>query len=187
MDLRKERTLKNLSESLFELILEKRYGDITVAEVCERAMVRRATFYRHFSSKDDLLKYVIRGQRMQIEQRVDPDRSLPLRDFCMEMTEALLCFIEEHQTLLRKASAASDLSFVSMLVAQEISKEFSKRLEPCSPESTPTESTKLLADFYTFGLFGSIEQVFERGEEFKKEKLLQSLQDIFDRLFTTQG
>lgn len=187
MDLRKERTLKSLSESLLGLIFEKRYGDITVAEVCDKAMVRRATFYRHFSGKDDLLKYVIRGQRKQIELRIDSDGSLPLRDFCMRMTESLLLFVEEHQTLLRKASAASDLSFVSMLVAQEISKEFGKRLESCSLDSGPTGNTKLIADFYTFGLFASIEQVFERGEEFKKEELLQSLQDIYDRLFATQG
>lgn len=184
MDLRKERTLKYLSESLFDLMLEKRYVDITVAEICDKAMVRRATFYRHFSGKDDLLGFVIRSRRKQIKVKIDPDDSLPLRDFCLAMTSAFLDFIDEHQVLLRKASSSLDLMIITTLFSQEISGEFRKHLESESSKSDfAIENVCVLADFYASGLVGAIEQIFLRGEEFKKEKVLLSFQEIFDRLF----
>jgi len=37
------------------LILEKKYEDITVQEILDRADVGRSTFYMHFQDKDDLL------------------------------------------------------------------------------------------------------------------------------------
>lgn len=187
MDLRKQRTLKYLSESLSGLMLEKRYGDITVAEICDRAMVRRATFYRHFSGKDDLLKFIIRSSRDQIKEKVDPDSSLSLREFCFAMTEVLLEIIEKQELLLRKASSSSDLIQIGALFSQEISSEFEKyieqREEVSSIEASDTEHKQVLADFYTFGLMGAIEQVFLKGKPFNKEAFLVSFEKILDRLF----
>ena len=36
-------------------ILEKKYEDITVQEILDRADVGRSTFYMHFQNKDELL------------------------------------------------------------------------------------------------------------------------------------
>ena len=54
-DRRIRRTRKLLKEALVELILEKGYDDINVAEIIERADVGRTSFYTHFRSKEDLL------------------------------------------------------------------------------------------------------------------------------------
>ncbi|MFD4789630.1 TetR/AcrR family transcriptional regulator [Streptomyces sp. NPDC058459] len=54
-DRRVRRTRSALMNALKELIREKRYESITVADLLERADVGRSTFYTHFSSKDDLL------------------------------------------------------------------------------------------------------------------------------------
>ena len=47
-DLRVIRTRKLLSTALFDLMAEKDFSQITVNDICEKAMVRRATFYNHF-------------------------------------------------------------------------------------------------------------------------------------------
>jgi len=44
-----------LREALWEAITEKGYEGLTVSEVCERAMINRATFYRHYEDINDLL------------------------------------------------------------------------------------------------------------------------------------
>jgi AcrR family transcriptional regulator len=55
-DRRSNRTKRSLSEALVELIHEKRFDDITVQEVIDRADVGRSTFYSHFRDKEDLFQ-----------------------------------------------------------------------------------------------------------------------------------
>src|SRR5262245_25010539 len=54
-DLRVRRTRKALVQALIELTLEKGFSAITVQDLADRAMVNRATFYRHYLDKYDLL------------------------------------------------------------------------------------------------------------------------------------
>ncbi|RMG83752.1 MAG: TetR/AcrR family transcriptional regulator [Chloroflexi bacterium] len=55
LDRRVRRTLRMLREALLELILEKGYDNISINDITTRADLSRATFYLHFSDKDDLL------------------------------------------------------------------------------------------------------------------------------------
>src|SRR5215469_15714083 len=50
-DLRVRRTQANLREALIGLIEEKGFDAVTVGDIAERAMVNRATFYRHYPDK----------------------------------------------------------------------------------------------------------------------------------------
>ncbi len=54
-DRRVQRTRRLLHKALISLILEKKYEDITVQEILDRADVGRSTFYLHFQDKDELL------------------------------------------------------------------------------------------------------------------------------------
>src|SRR5688572_981142 len=59
-DLRVRRTRKLLIQALIELTIEKGFAAITVQEIADRAMVNRATFYRHYLDKHDLLEAYMR-------------------------------------------------------------------------------------------------------------------------------
>ena len=52
-----KRTLDALSGSMFLLLSEKSFEEITVGELCEQAQYPRATFYNYFDDKYDLLNY----------------------------------------------------------------------------------------------------------------------------------
>lgn len=56
-DLRVKRTRKLLYQALFSLMDRHSFKSISVKEICEEAMVHRATFYTHFNDKYDLLTY----------------------------------------------------------------------------------------------------------------------------------
>lgn len=56
-DLRVRRTRKLLQRALLEAASEKGFSQVTVRDITERAMVNRATFYRHYEDKYDLLAH----------------------------------------------------------------------------------------------------------------------------------
>jgi len=58
-DRRSKRTRHMIQSALVQLMMEKRYDEITVQDIIERANVGRSTFYSHYLDKDDLLQHEI--------------------------------------------------------------------------------------------------------------------------------
>ncbi len=59
IDLRVKKTYIALYGSFEELSKTKDFGDITVNEICDNAMVSKGTFYKHFTDKYDFLSFLI--------------------------------------------------------------------------------------------------------------------------------
>jgi AcrR family transcriptional regulator len=55
-DLRVVRTRKMLRDAMIALAIQKGFSAITVNDIVELAMVNRATFYRHYQDKYDLIE-----------------------------------------------------------------------------------------------------------------------------------
>lgn len=61
------RTLYSLQQSLLSLLSEKSFEEIAVGELCEKAMLPRATFYNYFDDKYDLLEYCFKTARDRLD------------------------------------------------------------------------------------------------------------------------
>src|SRR5207302_9188652 len=70
-DRRAQRTRRQLSGAINELIKEKRFDDITVQNVIDRADVGRSTFYSHFRDKEDLFAQQWEGMIDFLAQKID--------------------------------------------------------------------------------------------------------------------
>ena len=75
-----ERTLGAFSNTMFELLSTKSFGEITVRELCQQSNYPRATFYNYFDDKYDLLNYCWYsiGRQLHLEEyaEFDPEKSL---------------------------------------------------------------------------------------------------------------
>src|SRR5579871_879498 len=60
-DPRAARTRRALLEAFFSLAMERRYEDIQVNDIIQRAGVGRSTFYEHFSGKNAILVTSLNG------------------------------------------------------------------------------------------------------------------------------
>ena len=70
-DLRQRRTRKLLADALLSLLEERPLSEISVVDICQRAMVHRTTFYAHFDDKLALLRYAVDELQKYFEP-VDP-------------------------------------------------------------------------------------------------------------------
>lgn len=71
-DLRVRRTRKMIGEAFVSLVLERGFEKVTVEEISARAMVNRATFYRHYRDKWDLAERTADAMLDDLASRLDP-------------------------------------------------------------------------------------------------------------------
>src|SRR5688572_41733 len=71
LDLRVRRTYKFLWQALLTLMAEQDFESITVTDICERAMVHRTTFYKHYEDKYGLLFHGMQEQLNLLFEEVD--------------------------------------------------------------------------------------------------------------------
>lgn len=71
-DLRIRRTHRFLQEAMIELITEKGFEAITVGDIAERAMINRATFYRHYQDKYDLVAKIFEETADYLVEHMKP-------------------------------------------------------------------------------------------------------------------
>ncbi len=80
-DRRSQRTRQLVHTALIELMLERRYDEITVQDIIDRANVGRSTFYAHYLDKEDLLvsgfTQVLDALRQHMEQHQQGDWRTP--------------------------------------------------------------------------------------------------------------
>ena len=53
--------IENITKALLKLLQEKPIEEISISELCKQAGIGRASFYRNFDSKEDILRTYIRG------------------------------------------------------------------------------------------------------------------------------
>ncbi len=71
-DLRIRRTHHFLQEAIIELVTEKGFDAITVGDIAERAMINRATFYRHYQDKYDLVVRIFEETANHLVEKMKP-------------------------------------------------------------------------------------------------------------------
>lgn len=86
-DLRVRRTKEALINSMFKLLNKQYFGNITVNELCEEALVSRAAFYSHFIDKYELLQYSLSELLKDIPGNFSiykgSDIAAPINDFIL--------------------------------------------------------------------------------------------------------
>lgn len=98
-DMRVVRTRKLLITSLFELLEKMPYEKISVQDICDKALVHRATFYNHFASKDDLLEYSIDEIKEALFfASIEKEQFSNPKEMYMTLISKVLDFVEENKS-----------------------------------------------------------------------------------------
>ena len=80
MDKRKEANLRvktAITDTLFDLMSEKNLHDISITELIQKAGVARVSFYRNYSSKEDVLVSLVKDVLDDFRENADYDMSNP--------------------------------------------------------------------------------------------------------------
>jgi AcrR family transcriptional regulator len=84
-----------LQEALLELTVEKGFAAVTVRDLCERAMVNRSTFYRHFLDKYALLDEYLDEVKVSISEAFERQKASKVRE---DLPMALVVMLQQIQS-----------------------------------------------------------------------------------------
>jgi len=134
-DRRVLRTRDTLGDALVALMHEKRFDDITVQEVLDRARVGRATFYAHYRDKDDLLlsdveDFLEHCSSALTRSGANPKRLLPVQEFFAHIRDARAF----HAALMRSGK----LNDVWTLARGVFARSIDERLQGAGIEIEPS-------------------------------------------------
>ena len=101
MDLRVKKTYKALVEALMELMEERPFEEITVAALCDRAMIRRTTFYKHFTDKYEVLDFALQSLWDELMGEVGhPSDARSPHGYGLEFMQQCREFVSAHEKLM---------------------------------------------------------------------------------------
>lgn len=136
-DRRVQRTKAALVGAFVHLVLDRRYDQITVADIVERAGVGRSTFYEHYDNKDELLTEGLMGPFAVLADMVTGARD-PVR-----LRETIEHFWEN-----RRVGNVLFAGPTRQLVTRTLANAIEQRLEAISSNTRASELPPPLAAAY---------------------------------------
>lgn len=179
LDLRIEKTYLLLHNAFTALMEEKRFEEITVNELCERAMIRRTTFYKHFADKYEYFSFYLTETCDQLRGELPPDiRQDDFTTCFLYMNKALLAFLHQHEKLVRNTLSSNLFPLLSDILSQQLRTDIVDMLRKCTQPDLRRVSPALLehvADFYTGGLLMMLLRELKKGTPVNEDAFLETV------------
>lgn len=156
--------IQHITDALLTLLRDKPINDITISELCDLGGIGRASFYRNFESKEDILRGYINQILHEWVDGFNNNSSILLS----EQMKAIFTHFEKHRDfygLLNKRGLIYLLKDVIIGI-------FGPK-----PEHSKTEAYAMA--FVAYSLYGWIEVWFQRGMQESAEEMAS--------LFKAQG
>lgn len=184
-DLRIVKTHKALSEAFLAMLEEKTFDEITVNELCKQAMVRRATFYKHFADKYDFFSFFIRQTRDGFikEQHTYSKKEETPYSFYVFVFQSCLTFMKEHEKLIHNVLKSNALPSLLDILSNEIYQDVLLKLKEEQKEGVKYKvSPELMASFYAGGVIRVLQFWLLNQESISEKQMVMEVGTLLDSL-----
>ena len=162
---------KLLIDALLTLMKEKKYSQITVSELTEKADLSRRTFYRLFSSIDEILLFYIHTLWSQKSSELYDSENISY----MDISRFSLDFWYEHKDLTILLYE-NDLSNIILKFINEISLEIYKHQQPSEQFEKNPEAMEYALAYSSGGVHNIICTWASHGMDKTPAQLMQMFQ-----------
>ena len=156
IDLRIQKTYSSLQDAFTKLLEEKPFEAITVNELCDRALIRRTTFYKHFADKYEYFKFYLSTLSESFKSQVTVTSLIndPVA-YSITMLHEIFQFVRTHKKLVDGLRNSNMMTFLYQALQEQFVTELrdvfvtinNKELSP---------KTELLISFYAGGLINVV-------------------------------
>lgn len=176
LDLRQRKTRHSLVEALAKLMEERPFQELSVSDICRRAMVHRTTFYAHFTDKQELLRYMLQKMEQECISTCIPEDGGSPRQFFLTAARNALHFFRDRKSLYR-ACLESGADTEARLLEDAAARQLYLRLsQPDFRRALPGSDPEIAARFYVGAMFSLIRWWLSSDTPVPEERLLENLE-----------
>jgi len=179
-DLRIIKTYMALYNTFTHMLEESPFEDITVGELCKRAMVRRATFYTHFADKYDFFKFYLLKTCDYFKEHSSPSsKNENIQVYVARMTHELIAFMVEHEKMVQRFLESNMISALLDMMSEQIVADIQEKLNEVfeAGQSLPVP-LEVMASFYAGGLLQTLRWWFAQKERVPEQTLTRMILQI---------
>ena len=144
--------VKHITEAVLKLIQDHNLKEISISQICEEAGVGRASFYRNFDSKEDVISKYLKALLDSWSKQYEGNNHA-------DFVESIFAHYWKHRELciiLYKQG----LAYLTLQSMKDV----------CGPKPEQPNIVAYTTAYLSYGLYGWIEEWFNRGmQETPKE------------------
>lgn len=183
MDLRIRKTYLALHNAFLALLEEKRFEDIKVNELCDRAMIRRTTFYKHFADKYEYFTFYIREIVATFQDRLAPDVAEgEAREYLLHMSCEMILFMKQHERLVQNVKMSSMFPILLSIMLEQISLDVAQVILRSSNLGIEKSKADGIGAFYAGGLTNTLFQYLKRDEPINEERFIEIISEFIAKI-----
>ena len=148
--------IEHITDALLKLLADKSLADISISEICDLAGVGRASFYRNFESKEDILRKYINKIFKEWTDEADKKENRPLS----ELLGLLFAHFEKYREFY---SLLNERTLIYLL------KDVIVGL--CGPKPEHSKVEAYARAYAAYALYGWVELWFQRGMKESAEEI----------------
>lgn len=156
--------IEHITDALLELMQDKPIEDISISELCETAGIGRASFYRNFNSKEDILRGYIQNIFQDWTQGDQQNEGKPLS----ELLRFIFSHFEAHRSFYELLNQRNLIYLLKDVI-----------IGICGPKPDHSKIEAYARAYVSYALYGWIEVWFQRGMQETAEEIAE--------LFQSQG
>jgi len=186
-DLRITKTYMALTKTFVEMMEDERFEEITVKELCDKAMIRKSTFYKHFADKYELLTFIVREAQAKFDAKSASEaQSGEPVDFYTHLFSHVIDFLKENKKLVQSAMSSNSFPLILNILSEQIISDVCRKLkEDEKKEHKLIASPEVMASLFTGGLTEVIKWWIMQEKPISEASLKEQVSALMAAVYTS--
>lgn len=189
MKIKEDARVKKTKEKLFRafqtLLAENQFEEITIQEICSKAEIRRATFYKHFTDKYDFLAAMTAAliQRFDAKMRRSKISGFPV-EYHIEYEKKLVRFLIENEDIVNLVFKSNMMPTLVAIIVHEHNNVLINRLtHSVENGETLVAPVSTVATLLAGGIGNVIITWFKDGKPTSEDELTANIECLVRAMF----
>ncbi|MDD6568756.1 MAG: TetR/AcrR family transcriptional regulator [Eubacteriales bacterium] len=186
LDLRIQKTYIALTNALIEMMEHTSFENIKVKDLCERAMIRKSTFYKHFADKYELLAFVVNEAMRQTDEKFAKKQNESSFEFYTRLISELFNLVRENERLVHSAENSDHFLLILNMLSSQVTLSLREKIKedrqagielPAAPD--------VMASFFVGAIGESVRQWVMNGRKIPEEDIKAQLCNLVKIIYNS--